>query len=326
MDFLFPLLHSLLSAGLYHTDCIPTQSSLWEDLAGPLGIFFIVFVAVLVIISLLALVLYVFQSLALYSMAKNQGIIYPWLAFIPVANQYLLGALAGDTVALGSLVLPYAATVLPVAGAATTILSSVTLNQNYFASSFATAVFAIFVAVYGYALYYRLFLIYKRESATGLLILSVFIPIALPFILFTLRGRAADFSGLEKPRPRHTNPRALTALALALCGLIGAGGSGHLLICVAAIVLGCVAYRECRASGDPVTLAILAIAVGAGAILIGFIIQTSSFIDTLYQPKSMLDEYFPGDWDHYLNDDYPDDYGNFFSNLAHLPRQFFSWR
>lgn len=55
-----------------------------------LGIFIFI---VGLIICVLAIVFYVFQSIALYKLAEKNNINNAWLAWIPVANMYLLGKL-----------------------------------------------------------------------------------------------------------------------------------------------------------------------------------------------------------------------------------------
>ena len=44
--------------------------------------------------GIIHLAVFVFTALALYSMAKNRGIRNPWLAWIPVANVWILGSLS----------------------------------------------------------------------------------------------------------------------------------------------------------------------------------------------------------------------------------------
>lgn len=44
--------------------------------------------------SLLGIVLYVFSSLGLYTMAQRRGIRHAWLAWVPVANLWVLGSLS----------------------------------------------------------------------------------------------------------------------------------------------------------------------------------------------------------------------------------------
>ena len=49
---------------------------------------------VMAVAGLVALVLYIFQSVALYSMAKNRGIANPWLAWLPIGNHWIAGSLS----------------------------------------------------------------------------------------------------------------------------------------------------------------------------------------------------------------------------------------
>lgn len=44
--------------------------------------------------SLIYFAVFVFTAVALYTLAKNRGIRHPWLAWIPVANVWILGSLS----------------------------------------------------------------------------------------------------------------------------------------------------------------------------------------------------------------------------------------
>ena len=44
--------------------------------------------------SLIQIAVYVFSSLALYTIAKRRGLTNPWLSWIPVANVWILGSIA----------------------------------------------------------------------------------------------------------------------------------------------------------------------------------------------------------------------------------------
>ena len=48
----------------------------------------------LIVVGLVLLIGYIFQSIALYSMAKNRGIQNPWLAWLPIGNYWIAGSLA----------------------------------------------------------------------------------------------------------------------------------------------------------------------------------------------------------------------------------------
>lgn len=56
----------------------------------------LVIVITVVLSCVIALVFYIFQAIGLYHMSKNRGYRYPWLAFIPVAGDYVLGGIADN--------------------------------------------------------------------------------------------------------------------------------------------------------------------------------------------------------------------------------------
>lgn len=68
-----------------------TTSAADSILAGILAIYFIV----LLVFFLFYIISYVFKGIGMYTIAKRQGMDYPWLAFIPFARTYLHGELAG---------------------------------------------------------------------------------------------------------------------------------------------------------------------------------------------------------------------------------------
>ena len=81
--------------------------------AGVAAIILSFLAAYFVIILVIGIVCYVFNSLSLYQMAKNRGIDSPWLAWIPIAKTYLMGKIINEKVAFGSWVIPYAHVFLP---------------------------------------------------------------------------------------------------------------------------------------------------------------------------------------------------------------------
>jgi len=52
--------------------------------------------AVVAVLMLIGLVLYCLKSIGLYTLAKNRGIENPWLAWIPIADLYIMGMLVGE--------------------------------------------------------------------------------------------------------------------------------------------------------------------------------------------------------------------------------------
>ena len=55
--------------------------------------FLVVFVIV-VAAALLALAMYVLESVGLYTIARNRGLRHPWMAWVPVLNHWLLGCVS----------------------------------------------------------------------------------------------------------------------------------------------------------------------------------------------------------------------------------------
>lgn len=75
-----------------------TYDNTFSSVGNGLDVFFSVFMTVyliaLAVIFIVAVVNYVFKSLALYTLAKRMGKANPWLAWIPFARVYLQGELA----------------------------------------------------------------------------------------------------------------------------------------------------------------------------------------------------------------------------------------
>lgn len=136
--------------------------------------------AFLFIFVIIAIVMYVLLSLGLYKLAQNAGIENPWLAWIPIANFYILGKLV-KKVNLGSLEIPSLEIVLPVASIATMVLANIPfigwlINLAYLVLLIVTL--------------HKLFKIYRPEQATLWTVLSVLLAgIGMPGILiFVMRN------------------------------------------------------------------------------------------------------------------------------------------
>ena len=71
---------------------IPYEVTEMLEEFGPM-IIGIVLIVLLVVLAVSA-VFYIFQSLGLYTIAKRRGIENPWLAWIPVANYWILGCIS----------------------------------------------------------------------------------------------------------------------------------------------------------------------------------------------------------------------------------------
>lgn len=189
--------------------------------AGILGI-------VLFFVAAFYLTAYIFQSIGLYTLAKRRGVRYPGLAWVPVANVWIMGALAdhymrvtelretksrqillGLDIALCAVSIPMAVILLGFLPEA--VVAAV--NGRYYGAesylmgtlgilgfSFVMVLLSITLAVFLYLALYRIFKSCRPSNAVVFLILSIFFSISLPFILFAIRNKD------EGMIPAYVNP------------------------------------------------------------------------------------------------------------------------
>lgn len=136
----------------------------------------------LFIIAIVGLVLYVFQSLAFHRLAKNKNIELAWLAWVPIAQNYIFGKILDDKVPFGSKIIPYAPIILMVAPIAASLIAMI---------PYIGWIFPIASYVYYCLALYRLYKLYKPESAVLFLVFSVIFPIVVPFFIFAIRNKEA---------------------------------------------------------------------------------------------------------------------------------------
>lgn len=193
-----------------------------------------IYLAILGVALLLSLVLYVFQSIGLHKMGRTCQVQNAWLAWLPIGNLYVIGALAQcDNRVCGKKGLPYRV-LLPVGGAVTICTSIATvvlmlsligqvviaeLSSNGYLEDTAVGfglalgplvmltlllmVVSVATAVLEYIALYRIFHLFDRQNATLYIILSIFVTVSLPIILFILRNRQP---GAPAPQPPAWNP------------------------------------------------------------------------------------------------------------------------
>ena len=81
-------------------ETLPEEFREFEQIFGELmnedilASFLLIFGAIAMVAGIIALVCYIFRSIALYTMAKNRGIRNPWLAWLPVGGEWIAGSLS----------------------------------------------------------------------------------------------------------------------------------------------------------------------------------------------------------------------------------------
>ena len=165
---------------------------------------------------LLSLAIYVFTALALYTMARRRGIAAPWLAWIPVANLWLLGSLSDQYRYLTWGQVKHKRVVLPVLEIVTGALSgalvgcagwvfaadgSVASLGALLAAVLLTGGTAIALGVGKLMALYDVYASCDPQNAALYLVLGIFFRFVKPVFLFVSRN-------LERGMPpRKTPPR-----------------------------------------------------------------------------------------------------------------------
>ena len=130
----------------------------------------------LIFVAIIGIVFYVIYSYALYKMAVKQGLENSWLAFIPIAQSYIIGRLI-KTLKVFDFEIPRIEIVLPVAALVVLVFSQVEILGGLLSlANFILVLFAL----------NRLYKLYKPENATLYTVLSIF-GLPVPFIFLSLK-------------------------------------------------------------------------------------------------------------------------------------------
>lgn len=158
--------------------------------------FLIIFVFLLVLfIALIGIAFYAFTALMFYNLAKKRRIDNPWLAWIPIANWYLMGEIAGAMNLFGKIRIEKTGLVLMLAPLA---LSAASLILNLFAAiPFIGVIFGFFGALVSYVgslavlvLYlcvlYRIYSPYVPKNTVLVYTLVSIISVTIPFFVYSI--------------------------------------------------------------------------------------------------------------------------------------------
>lgn len=171
------------------------------------------------VISLLSMaysiLVYVLHSLGMYTVANRRGIHHPWLAWIPVANVWILGSIADQyqyvakgkvksrrKVLLGLDIALYAVLILIVVCAFVVLFAAMEADMGYGMASdmvfpvillvvayLALLVLAIIQTVFMYIAYYDLYVSCNPNNAVAFLVLGIFFSFLTPYFVFAVRKK-----------------------------------------------------------------------------------------------------------------------------------------
>lgn len=131
-----------------------------------------------VIMGIIGLALYLFLSFALYKLAQKRGIDMPWLAWIPVAQMYILGQMV-KKVNISTFEIPKLEMVLPGAMLAVIILGWIPVLGTLI-----NLAFYVLLLITLYNLYNQ----YLPEKAMTYTLISI-LGVTVPFLLYGLRDK-----------------------------------------------------------------------------------------------------------------------------------------
>lgn len=126
-------------------------------------------------IILYGIIAYVVSAIALKRMADKLGVDNSWLAWIPLANTYILGKVAGDKIVLFGSTIENLAIILLAGSVITTVTSTVGILGFLIGIAF---------TVLSFAALYKVYLRFVPDSAMLYLILSIVLAFIAPFLLY----------------------------------------------------------------------------------------------------------------------------------------------
>lgn len=186
--------------------------------------FFTFFIGAIAVSAVIGIAIYLLESISVYKMAKSAQIKNPWLAFIPVANDWVFGTLAekykkknGTKSARFGIILPVLEGIVLIEAIALTIFTVISIKEitgyaldavntssemapEQFMSLipviilyFALMAVAIAYAVVFFIALWRVYSSFDKSNATLYIVLSVIFTISVPIILFIIRNRKPEF-------------------------------------------------------------------------------------------------------------------------------------
>ncbi|MDY0236474.1 MAG: hypothetical protein RBR71_10615 [Gudongella sp.] len=136
---------------------------------------FAFFAAFLGFIIFYGLIAYIVSAIALKRMADKLSVENSWLAWVPIANVYILGKVAGDKLDLFGYQIDNLAIILLAGSVISGAISGIPVIGFLVAVAF---------AILSFATLYKIYLIFVPDSAMLYLILSIVLAIIAPFILY----------------------------------------------------------------------------------------------------------------------------------------------
>ena len=205
----------------YYYNDIPVNAFDDETALVVLGIMLVI----LALIAVVSVVFWVFWSLGLYKIAKRRGIRSPWLAWIPVGNQWILGSVSDQYQHLIQgkvtsrrkilLILNAVGMAVGVGSGILTVLQAIAAQTDVGVVAFGligmlvpllTWGVGVTVMVFSHICSYDLYRSCDPKNAVVFLVLGILLPVCEPFFYFSCRKKDL---GMVVPRTDMPEPAEL---------------------------------------------------------------------------------------------------------------------
>ena len=145
---------------------------------------------ILITLLISGLIFYLLNSFGLMRIAKRNNIKHSWLAFVPVANSYVLGKVAfSDKIKpILFLFLNILSTLFSINIYYTTILSFINGNSSYLSNNIALNLFQWIYLIFFFYVMYKIYKKYSTKSTIMLVFLILTCGFLNPIFLFAIRN------------------------------------------------------------------------------------------------------------------------------------------
>lgn len=162
-------------------------------------------------ILLLAVVVYVFQSIGLYTIAKRRGIQNPWLAWLPIGSEWIAGSIADQYRYVVKGEETNRRTILLVLGIVDIILSGAVAEFLSDSAVVDLAVTGVGIAtlVFWQIALYDLYTSCNPKNNVLFLVLGIIFPFMPAFFIFANRKKELGMPPRREPEPETFSPEML---------------------------------------------------------------------------------------------------------------------
>lgn len=179
-----------------------------------------------VIATVFALIMYIFEAIGLYSVAKRRGLKHPFMAWIPYTNTYLFGkaaeqyetAVKGKSKNYKAILLSLSIILTAVTVLFSVVIYALSNSIVYLAQDcaynsdaivliislillyIAMLVVSVIYSVFYFIALHKIYRSFSTKSSTLLLIFSIIFPVIVPFVIFASRKKDDGFIELNEMR------------------------------------------------------------------------------------------------------------------------------